>query len=145
MVYGGTVLVARDNTTLLYIDPRDSRTVYKFFHTRGWSAKNTDEMMMKVIINEEIRQGYQSSYFDVLITVGKSTPSQTQIEALQYALEKKTWFEKPKLRCFNKTSLHICAERGWLALDGNEIRITAEGRRILRCVELDKNDASKVE
>lgn len=137
-----SVILSRDRKEMLIkMDCRDTSAVKALLENHTFSPDNEKHLLEDVIVANEIRIGLQSPYVGVFFRHGEMKPSTHQVKALQYALEAGTWFENPRGRLFNRNTVIICAERGWLAEDGKELRITAEGKRMLRCARLDEEDA----
>lgn len=91
-----------------------------------------------VCANREILDGYQRPYLGIQFEHGSEIPSPAQVRALLYAQEQMTWFDRGRL--FHQMTVLICTERGWLAERDGQLRITSEGKRVLRCVRLDQEE-----
>jgi len=126
------------------VDIRDSALLRNFF-SRAFSQYNhrliSDSLMHYIEQSEWDRQGY----FDAIIRVGRRHPSRSQMFLLSYAATHTGWFRFPEeMRADVSTkSLFVCTERGWMAWNDGNYRITSEGRRVLRNAILDERDREK--
>lgn len=134
---------SRDGQDLLIsIDCRDTITPALLNASRGFSNHNHIELGSHMLSNEECQRNARYVWCDrALFRHGTMSPSPAQIAALRYAAEQETWFVWKRSRLLNRHTIEICTERGWLAEDGRELRITAEGRRMLRNAALDEEHA----
>lgn len=135
-------ILSRDGKTrLLSIDCRDTVTPALLNARAGLSTGNMLEIGKHQWEAEELMRNAGHPWLGILFMHGHDQPSKSQIAALRYAAEQGSWFVNPRNRLFNRNTVLICTERGWLAEDGKELRITAEGRRMLRNAALDEEDA----
>lgn len=135
-------LYARDGQELLHIDCRDTVTPALLNASRGLSNGNHMVLGRHLMEVDESQRNSRYVWCDnALFMHGLTQPSSHQIAALRYAFQQGSWFANPKNKLFNRPTVVICVERGWLAQDGNEIRITSEGKRMLRNADLDEEHA----
>lgn len=138
-----TLFTKDQGQIMLMIDPRDTMTPALLWLSDGCDRETDFYIGTYVTVNREILDDYQRPYLGVQFEHGSEIPSPAQIRALLYAQEQITWFDRPRGRLFNQATVLVCTDRGWLAERDGQLRITSEGRRMLRCIRLDQEDRRK--